>query len=184
MEPLKDLKRRRESGTMNPRPQAKVKKGGKGKGGSTQRNRGKRKAEDTSELPCRNWSRGNGFCKYAGACRYSYDGPKGGGTTSTTMAVTNKRIKLEKNKKPSLVITEKGGKKNGREVSLSESSDEEDHLYQLIRGVPTAMVVDRSGQSKRRFCAKQKFYWPKFYKTDEKGRKRFFLRKSTFSRTR
>ena len=33
-EPLKDLKRRRESGTMNPRPQAKVKKGGKGKGGS------------------------------------------------------------------------------------------------------------------------------------------------------
>ena len=184
MEPLKDLKGRRESGTMNPRPQAKVKKGGKGKGGSTQRNLGKRKAEDTSKLPCRNWSRGNGFCKYAGACRYSHDGPKGGGTTSTTMAVTNKRIKLEKNKKPSLVITEKGGEKNGREVSLSESSDEEDHLYQLIRGVPTAMVVDRSGQSKRRFCAKQKFYWPKFYKTDEKGRKRFFLRKSTFSRTR
>ena len=149
MEPLKDLKRRRESGTMNPRPQAKVKKGGKGKGGSTQRNRGKRKAEDTSKLPCHNWSRGNGFCKYADACRYSHDGPKGGGTTSTTMAVTNKRIKLEKNKKPSLVITEKGGKKNGREVSLSESSDEEDHLYQLIRGVPTAMVVDRSGSIKK-----------------------------------
>ena len=85
MEPLKDLKRRRESGTMNPRPQAKVKKGGKGKGGSTQRNRGKRKAEDTSKLPCRNWSRGNGFCKYAGACRYSYDGPKGGGTTWSTV---------------------------------------------------------------------------------------------------
>ena len=31
MEPLKDLKRRRESGTMNPRPQAKVKKGAKEK---------------------------------------------------------------------------------------------------------------------------------------------------------
>ncbi len=41
------------------------------------------------------------------ACRYNHDGPKGGGTTSTTMAVTNKRIKKEKNKKPSLVITEK-----------------------------------------------------------------------------
>jgi hypothetical protein len=83
-------------------------KGGKGKGGSTQRNLGKRKSEaDTSTLPCHNWSRGNGFCKYADACRYSHDGPKGGGTTSTTMAVTNKRIKQEKNKKPSLVITEK-----------------------------------------------------------------------------
>jgi hypothetical protein len=55
------------------------------------------------------------------------------------MAVTNKRIKKEKNKKPSLVITEKdqgerkGGKRNGKGVSWSESSDEEDHLYQLIR---------------------------------------------------
>ena len=32
--------RRMESGTMNPRPQAKGKKGGKGKGGSTQHNLG------------------------------------------------------------------------------------------------------------------------------------------------
>ena len=93
------FKRRMEVGTKNPRPQTKEKKGGKGKGGSTQRNLGKRKAEDTSKLPCHNWSRGNGFCKYADACRYSHDGPKGGGTTSTTKAVTHKRIKTEKNKK-------------------------------------------------------------------------------------
>ncbi len=79
--------------------ETKEKKGGKGKGGSTQRNLGKRKAEDTSKLPCHNWSRGNGFCKDADACRYSHDGPKGGGTTSTTKAVTHKRIKTEKNKK-------------------------------------------------------------------------------------
>ena len=72
-------------------------KGGKGKGGSTQRNLGKRKSEaDTSTLPCHNWSRGNGFCKYANACRYSHDGPKGGGTTSTTMVVTKKKSKQEK----------------------------------------------------------------------------------------
>ena len=79
------FKRRRESGA---KPQN---KGGKGKGGSTQRNLGTRKSgADTSKLPCHNWSRGNGICKYAEACRYSHDGPKGGGTTSTTMAVTNK----------------------------------------------------------------------------------------------
>jgi hypothetical protein len=58
------------------KPQAKGQKGGKGKGGSTQRNLGKRKADDTSKLPCHNWSRGNGFCKYADASRYNHDGPK------------------------------------------------------------------------------------------------------------
>jgi hypothetical protein len=66
----------------------------------------KRKADDTSKLPCRNWPRGNGFCKYAVACRYSHDGPKVGGYHSTTMAVTTKKIKKEKKNKPSLVITE------------------------------------------------------------------------------
>jgi hypothetical protein len=100
------FKRRMENGTRNPKPQAKGKKGGKGKGGSTQRNLGKRKADDTSKLPCHNWSRGNGFCKYAGACRYSHDGPKGGSNQSTTMAVTTKTINKEKINKPSLVITE------------------------------------------------------------------------------
>jgi hypothetical protein len=85
------------------------------------------------------------------------------------MAVTNKRIKFEKNKRSSLVITEKVGKKDGREVTWSESSDEEDHLYQLIRGIPTAMVVDRSGQSKRDFVPKRGPIGRKFYKTDQKG---------------
>ena len=60
----------------------------------------------TPTLPCHNWSRGNGFCKYADACRYSHDGPKGGSNQSTTMAVTTKKIKKEKKNKPSLVITE------------------------------------------------------------------------------
>jgi hypothetical protein len=83
------------------------------------------------------------------------------------MTVTNKRIKKEKNKKSSLVITEKdqgerkGGKRNGKVVSWSESSDEEDHLYQLIRDVPAVMVADRSSQSKRDFIPKRNFYWAK-----------------------
>ncbi len=70
------FKKRIEAGGKN---QAPPKKGGKGKGGTTQRNAGKRKADvDTSKLPCHNWSRGNGFYKYADACRYSHAGPKGG----------------------------------------------------------------------------------------------------------
>ena len=85
------------------------------------------------------------------------------------MAVTNKKIKFEKNKKPSLVITEKVGQRDGREASWCESSDEEDHLYQLIRGIPTAMVVDRSGQSKSDFVPKRDPIGRKFSKTDQKG---------------
>jgi hypothetical protein len=86
------------------------------------------------------------------------------------MAVTNKRIKVEK-KKPSLVITERRSKKNGREVSWSESSDEEDHLYELIRGVPSVMVADRSSQSKHDFVPKRNVInsiGQNFHKTDEK----------------
>jgi hypothetical protein len=90
------FKRRMENGTRNPKPQAKGEKRGKGKGGSTQRISGKRKDYDTSKLPCHNWSRGNGFCKYADACRYSHDGPKGGSNQSTTMAVTTKKTNKEK----------------------------------------------------------------------------------------
>ena len=79
------------------------------------------------------------------------------------MAVTNKRIKQEKIKRSSLVITEKdhserkGGTRNGKGVSWSESSDDEDHLYQLIRGVPTVMVSNGNSQSKTDFIPKRDF---------------------------
>ncbi len=48
--------------------------------GAQQRNKGKRdggKGDSKGKEPCHNWSRGNGFCKYADACRFSHDGPKG-----------------------------------------------------------------------------------------------------------
>jgi hypothetical protein len=51
------------------------------------RNLGEKNTEvDTSKLPCHNWSRGNGFCKYAEACRYGNSGPKGGTGKSITLA--------------------------------------------------------------------------------------------------
>ena len=85
------FKRRMETGAHYPKSKG---KGGKGKGGTTQRNAGKRKADvDTSKLPCHNWSRGNGFCKYAEACRYSHAGPKGRSANKTTLATTVKRAK-------------------------------------------------------------------------------------------
>jgi hypothetical protein len=174
-----------ENGSKNPMPQATGKKGGKGKGGSTQRNLGKRKADDTSKLPCHNWSRGNGFCKYADACRYSHDGPKGGSNQSTTMAVTTKKIKKEKKNKPSLVITEYEGdgeehnNSHNKTVSWKNEEVEEDHLYELIRGVPAVIVSNRNSQSNKDFIPKRNLIGRKNRKIRGKqffGQKDFFPR--------
>jgi hypothetical protein len=100
------FKKRAEAGTKKPNPQ---RKGSKGKGGSTQRNLGKRKAVvDTLKLPCHNWTRGNGFCKYAENCRYSHSGPQAGGEKGTALASTVKREKKANIMKSSLVVTKKG----------------------------------------------------------------------------
>ena len=177
------FKRRMENGTRNPKPQAKGEKRGKGKGGSTQRISGKRKVDDTSKLPCHNWSRGNGFCKYADACRYSHDGPKGGSNQSTTMAVTTKKINKEKKNKPSLVITEY--ESNGEEhdnshnktVSWKNELDEEDHLYELIRGVPAVIVRNRNSQSNKGFIPKRNLIGRKIVKI---GKNSFLVKKDLF----
>jgi hypothetical protein len=132
------FKRRLEGGSKNPNPQ---KKGGKGKGGSTQRNAGKRRTEvDTSKLPCHNWSRGNGFCKYAEACRYSHSGPKGGSGKSITLTATLKKEKKSKKSKAALVITNQDDEKSRKSVCWESNSEDSDHLYELIRGVPTVIV--------------------------------------------
>jgi hypothetical protein len=67
-------------------------------------------------------------------------------------------------------MNEKGGKRNDKGVSRSESSNEEDHLYQLIR------VIGRQKQSIKKEILYQKeiLLAENFVKP----------RKSTFSRTR
>ena len=51
-------------------------KGGKGKVSATQRNA---RNDDKEMGICFNYSRGNGYCKYAEACKFKHEGPKGGG---------------------------------------------------------------------------------------------------------
>ncbi len=52
-------------------------------------------------------------------------------------------------------------------------------MYKLIRGIPTAMVVDRSGQSKRDFVPKRDPIGRKFSKTGKKvffeGKREYFF---------
>jgi len=126
---------------------------GKGKGAPQQRNKGKRDGGDKGakeKQPCHNWSRGNGFCKYAEACRYSHDGPKGGQgkpnesglgkRKGDAVFLATKKGKKARKKLTSLLLKdlkEDGGEKG---KDKANDSDDDDHLYQLIRGVPTVMI--------------------------------------------
>jgi hypothetical protein len=125
---------------------------GKGKGQAQQRNQGKRddgKGGAKGKEPCHNWSRGNGFCKYAEACRFSHDGPQGGQDKSRAPAakrsgdavfLATKKGKKARKQLTSLLL--KDLKEGGKEKSKAKGNDseDEDHLYQLIRGVPTVIV--------------------------------------------
>ena len=123
-----------EAGAHNPKPKV---IGGKGKGGSTQRNVGKRKADvDTPKLPCLNWTLGNDFCKHTEACRYSHAEPKGGGgSIKTTLATTVKRAKKNKVKFNTVVVVtgddnnnRRSTKKKGTRSWENESVVVSDHL--------------------------------------------------------
>jgi hypothetical protein len=120
-------------------------KGGKGKGKQTQRNFGMRNAKvDGPKVPCPNWNRGNGFCKYGPNCRNSHDGPKGekqNGKRKHEMVLLNtKKGKKARKQLSSLLIKELA---EGKESSNAKVTFEEDdnHLYQLIRGMPTVLIV-------------------------------------------
>ncbi len=104
--------------------------------------------------PCHNWSRGNGFCKYADACRYSHDGPKGDQGDKGNKANPNKRrsdnvfLATKKGKKARKHLTSlilKDLKEEGATSvkKKSKDSDDDEHLYNLIRGLPTVVIRAR-----------------------------------------
>ena len=125
---------------------------GKGKGSAQQRNAGKRddgKSGAKGKEPCHNWSRGNGFCKYAEACRFSHDGPKGGGEKGAenmakrkgdAVFLATKKGKKARKQLTSLLLKDLKGEDKGKPKGKGNESDDDDHLYQLIRGVPSVIV--------------------------------------------
>jgi hypothetical protein len=137
---------------------------GKGKGKGVQRNLGNRAQRgDESKTPCPNWSRGNGFCKYGPACRYSHDGKKGG-----------KPQDQKKRKQEVVFLATKKGKKARKQLSTllikelkdefassehNKGNDEDDSsLYQLIRGVPSAIISRGGSQVVNDFVPKRLKY--------------------------
>jgi hypothetical protein len=124
-------------------------KGGKGKGKGMQRNLGKRKQGESSKTPCPNWSRGNDYCKFGPNCRNSHDGPKGGKPNefkkrkNEVVFMATKKGKKARKRLSTLLIKDL---KEGLEKSKEKAEgDEDEHLFRLIRGVPTVMI-SRGGE--------------------------------------
>jgi hypothetical protein len=127
---------------------------GKGKEGAQQRNAGKcddGKSGAKEKEPCHNWSRGNGFCKYAEACRFSHEGPKGGQDKNAAnpakrggdaVLLATKKGKKARKQLTSLLLKDlkDEGKGKSKPKGKDNESDDDDHLYQLIRGVPSVIV--------------------------------------------
>ena len=93
-----------------------------------------------------------------------------------------------KKNKPSLVITkyesdgEKHNNSHNSTASWKNESDEEDYLYELIRGVPAVIVSNRNSQSNKDFIPKRNLIGRKIVKI---GKNSFFFgQKGPFSRTR
>ena len=99
------------------------------------------------------------------------------------MAVTIKRVKKEKDNKPSLVITkyesdrEEQNNSHDKTVSWKNESDEEDRLYELISEVPAVIVSNRNSQSNKDFILKRNFIGQKIVKI---GKNCFLVKKDLF----
>ncbi len=66
---------------------------GKEEGGTSYLHNNNQNRQDDQEKEkeiCFNWSRGTGNCKYANACRYKHEGPKGGEKKAATSMVSAK----------------------------------------------------------------------------------------------
>jgi hypothetical protein len=104
--------------------------------------------------PCHNWSHGNGFCKYAEACRFSHDGPKGGQGKAKesgpgkrkgdAVFLATKKGKKARKKLTSLLLKDLKEVGDEKAKDKDNDSDDDDHLFQLIRGVPTVVIKSKS----------------------------------------
>jgi hypothetical protein len=152
---------------------------GKGQGDVVQRNKAKRDQGGKEKLPCHNWTRGNGFCKYAEHCRYSHAGPQAGqggksgegrkqGTNSKrksdSVFLATKKGKKARKKLTTLLLNDL--KDNDKGKSDRKDSDEDSSLYQLIRGVPT-VIIKSNGDEFNNFVPQRELDTCEEYMSDD-----------------
>jgi hypothetical protein len=116
-------------------------RGGKGKG------KEKKGGNQMGKPVCHNWSKGNGYCRYAAACNFSHDGPQGGAKRkwdNSSATLPAKAVKRAKKEIMAMVIDgmkneEKGPAKASNVQNASET------LLALVRG---AKRKETEGESK------------------------------------
>jgi hypothetical protein len=102
--------------------------------------------EEKNEI-CHNWSRGNGFCKYEPNCNYKHEGPQGGkkrGADAAALLISG-GSKKSRRKLVSLLVKDirenlKEADAPRREVN-NNREDDDDRIYELIRGAPTCIIT-------------------------------------------
>jgi hypothetical protein len=138
---------------------ARIKGGGKGKGkgksvkgrgrgnaGKGNRQRNAKGPSDESQVPCKFWSNGNGYCKWGDNCRHSHSGKKGGKRKGSSTVLLTSKEKKAKKEIVTMVINDlksaAGKKTKTNPKSEKEDSGDED-LYNLVRGKKSTMMVQK-----------------------------------------
>jgi hypothetical protein len=108
--------------------------GGKGKGKGKGKMGGK--GNRTAKPICHNWSKGNGYCRYAAACNFSHDGPQGGDKRkrekgSTTLPA--KAIKRAKKEIMAMVIEGMKGEGETAKPKGTKAEQASSTLLALVR---------------------------------------------------
>jgi hypothetical protein len=133
---------RKQSGARQRSGKGGGKRKGKGKGQGKGKGKGKQKGGDRKVKPlCHNWSKGNGYCRYAAACNFSHDSPQGSGKRkwkeNSTTSLPAKAVKRVKKEIMSMVV-EALAEKDDDGKSAARSASEA--LLDLCRGAKKKSV--------------------------------------------
>ena len=125
---------RKQNGTRAQGGKGHGKGNGKGKGKGKKGGMGNRNAKPL----CYNWSQGNGYCRYAAACKFSHDGPQGGDKrkreNGSTTSLPAKAVKRAKQEIMAMVMGEIKGKGDTAKPKESKAEQASNSLLALVRG--------------------------------------------------
>ncbi len=114
---------------------------GKGRGQGKGKDKGKQKGGGRKgRLLCQNWSKGNGYCRYAADYKFAHDGPQGGGKRQWkdgSTALPTKAVKRAKKEIMSMVV--EALTEQGEEKSTAKSAS--DSLLELCRELKKSKSV-------------------------------------------
>ncbi len=114
---------------------AKGKSKGKGKDkGKAGGNRNWKGKGESGKPPCADWSKGNGYCKWADSCRFSHDGPKGGKRKASTSLATKGSAKKQKKQMMSMLVQVLDDVEEKKSEPKEKELSAKGRLMQIVRG--------------------------------------------------